>query len=209
VKALAAQGRKTEAIGYAESCRDPWASGHQIDNLCEGLLLSSGLVDEAYRRYGLTANRATTYLAWFRAVAKKYPHKKPVEILQDLVALSPGEEGKWFAAAKEAKLYDEAIALANRTPCSPQTLTRAARDFGEENPRFAIEAGMAALTWLAQGYGYEVTGHDVLSAYSFTIKAAENAGCAGQVQERIRALITNESDDFVTKILGRQLGIPT
>jgi hypothetical protein len=82
------------------------------------------------------------------AVAKKYPHKKPAEILEDLVAHTPGEEGKWFAAAKDAKLFDEAIALANRTPCSPQTLTRAARDFEEKRPEFAIEAGMAALRWL-------------------------------------------------------------
>jgi len=35
------------------------------------------------------------------------------------------EEGKWFAAAKSAKLFDKAIALANRTPCSLQTLTLA------------------------------------------------------------------------------------
>jgi hypothetical protein len=59
-------------------------------------------------------------------VAKEYPHKNPTAILDDLVSETPGEEGKWFAAAKDAELFDEAIALANRTPCSPQTLTRAA-----------------------------------------------------------------------------------
>jgi hypothetical protein len=99
--------------------------------------------------------------AWFRAVAKKYPHKKPAEILDDLVAETPGEEGKWFAAAKDAKLFDEAIALANRTPCSPQTLTRAARDFEAKTPAFAIEAGLAALRWIVEGYGYDITGADV------------------------------------------------
>jgi len=209
VKALAAQGSKAEAIRYAERCRDRCASGQEIDHLCEAMLLSSGLVDEAYRRYGLTANRAGTYLAWFRAVTKKYPHKKPAEILQDLVALTPGEEGKWFAAAKEAKLFDEAITLANRTPCSPQTLTRAARHFGEKNPRFAIEAGLAALRWLVEGYGYEVTGLDVASAYSLTMKAAENAGCADRTRERIRALVSKETfgERFVTKVLGRRLGL--
>jgi len=102
-----------------------------IARACEEVLLSSGFVDEAYERYGLVANQAGTYAAWFRAVAKTYPHKKPQQILDDLVAETPGEEGKWFAAAKDAKLFDEAIALANRTPCSPQTLTRAARDFEE------------------------------------------------------------------------------
>ena len=209
VKALAAAGRRAEAIRLAEDSRSAWASDHDIDHLCEEILLSSGLADEAYERYGLMANRAGTYLAWFRAVAKKYPHKQPAEILEDLVASTPGEEGKWFAAAKSAKLFDEAIALARRTPCSPQTLTRAARDFEERNPLFAIEAGMTALQWLVEGYGYEVTGLDVHGAYAHTMKAAENVGCSDETQRRIRDLVTRESfgERFVTKILGRQLGL--
>ena len=209
VKALAAQGKGAEAIRLAEGSRSPWASDHDIDQLCEEILLSSGLVDEAYRRYGLRANQAGTYLAWFRAVAKKYPHKEPAEILADLVASTPGEEGKWFAAAKSAGLFDAAIGLATRTPCSPQTLTRAARDFAEKRPAFAIEAGMAALHWLVEGYGYEITGLDVHAAYSHTMKAAENAGCAEQTRARVRNLVSVETfgERFVTKILGRQLGL--
>ncbi|HEY6556376.1 MAG TPA: hypothetical protein VI072_03850 [Polyangiaceae bacterium] len=209
VKALAAQGKKAEAIRLAESSRSPWASDLDIDQLCEEMLLSSGLLDEAYERYGRRANRAATYAAWFRGVAKKYPHKSAAEILDDLVAEAPGEEGKWFAAAKDAGLFDAAIALANRTPCSPQTLTRAARDFEVKNPTFALEAGIAALRWLAEGYGYEVTGLDVLNAYTHTMNAAENAGCAAQTRQRIHDLIARESfgERFVTKVLGRQLGL--
>ena len=209
VKALAALGKKAEAIRYAEEGRGLNDSPIAIARTCEEVLLSSGLADEAYQRYGLLANQAGTYAAWFRAVAKKYPHKKAAEILDDLVAETPGEEGKWFAAAKEAKLFDEAIVLANRTPCSPQTLTRAARDFEEKRPEFAIEAGMAALHWLVEGYGYEVTGLDVLNAYSHTMKAAENAGCAEETQKRIHDLVARESfgERFVTKVLGRQLGL--
>jgi len=37
-------------------------------------------------------------LAWFRGVAKTYPRRDADEILADLVASPPGEEGKWFAA---------------------------------------------------------------------------------------------------------------
>ncbi|MAG31389.1 MAG: hypothetical protein CL908_10930 [Deltaproteobacteria bacterium] len=209
VKALAEQGKGAEAIRLAEDSRGPWASDHDIDQLCEEILLSSELEDEAYERYGLAANRAGTYLAWFRAVARKYPHKPPPGILKDLVASTPGEEGKWFAAAKSAGLFDEAIALARRTPCSPQTLTRAARDFAEKNPAFAIEAGMAALHWLVEGYGYEITGLDVHAAYSHTMKAAENAVCEEQTRARIRDLVAAETfgERFVTKILGRQLGL--
>ncbi len=207
MKALAAMGRKAEAIRYAEVGRGLNDSPVAIARACEEVLLSSGLADEAYERYGLVANQAGTYLAWFRAVAKKYPQKPKAEVLADLVAHTPGNEGKWFAAAKSAKLFDEAIELANRTPCSPQTLTRAARDFEEKNPNFAVEAGMAALRWLVEGYGYEITSADVFAAYSHTMKAAEQAGVANETRARIRALVSRETfgDRFVTRILGRHL----
>ena len=39
--------------------------------------LASGLAEGGYRRYGLNANRAGTFLAWPRAVKKKYPVKRP------------------------------------------------------------------------------------------------------------------------------------
>lgn len=209
VRALAAMGETAEAIRYAEENQGLNDSPIAIALACEQLLLSSGRVDEAYRDFGLLANRAGTYLAWFRAVAKKYPHKNPAEILEDLVAHTPGEEGKWFAAAKHAKLFDEAIALANRTPCSPQTLTRAARDFADQNPGFALQAGLTALRWLVEGYGYEITGLDVMNAYSFTLKAAENAGCASETQARIRDLVAHDTSGqgLVSQVLGRQPGL--
>jgi hypothetical protein len=209
VKALAAQGKNADAMQYAESCRNPWASDQDIDGLCEQILLSSGLVEEAYARYALTANRAGTYLAWFRTIAKKYPHKSAGVILADLVRQTPGDEGKWFAAAKDAKLFEEAIALGNTAPCDPRTLTRAARDFAGKNPPFATEAGLAALAWLVRGYGYEITSADVWGAYSNTIKAAENAGRTDEVRSRIRALVDNEqrSNRFVTEIIRRELGL--
>lgn len=210
VRALTALGKKAEAIRYAEAGRDAMERSIGIAEECEEILLSSGFVEEAYRRYGIVANRAGTYLAWFRKVARKYPHKPPPEILADLVAFTPGEEGKWFAAAKDAGLFDEAIELANRSPCSPQTLTRAARDFAETRPSFALEAGLAALRWIVEGYGYEITGPDVYRAYSLTMRAAENAGCPEQTRERIRGLVSGESfaGGFVIRAIGRDLGLP-
>ncbi len=209
VMALAATGRKAEAIRYAESCRGPWASDYEIDTVCEDMLLSSGFVDDAYTRYGLRANRAGTYLATFRAVQRKYTHKHPPEILADLVATTPGEEGKWFAAAKEAGLYDEALALARRTPCDPRTLARAARDHADAQPAFAVEAGMLALHWLVAGYGYEITGADVRTAYANTMRAAERQGNIAETHHRVRKLIAGESTGarFVATILGRELGL--
>lgn len=209
VRALSALDRNAEAIRYAEEGRGLNDSPVAIARACEEILLSCGSVDEAYQRYGLQANRAGTYTAWFRAVAKKYPHMSAAEILDDLVAFTPGEEGKWFAAAKDAKLWDEAIALARRTPCSPQTLTRAARDFAQKKPEFAVEAGVAALRWLVEGYGYDITALDVANAYAHTMEAAEHAGCAAQTQERIRRLVTSETfgERFVTRVLGQRLGL--
>jgi len=202
VKALAAMGRKSEAIRYAESSRGPWTPDGSVDAMCEEILLSSGLVEEAYARYGLHANRGATYLATFRAVMKKYPHRAAADVLNDLVATTPGDEGKWFAAAKDAALYDEAIALARRTPCDPRTLTRAARDYADKQPTFATEAGLLALHWLVQGHGYEITGADVWAAYSSTMKAAEFAGRLAEIQTRVRQLVAAQPPaGLVRKIL--------
>jgi hypothetical protein len=126
------------------------------------------------------------------------------------VASTPGDEGKWFATAKEeVGLFDEAIRLAKQTPCDPKTLTRAARDFADVRPEFAIEAGLAVLHWLVEGYGYEITSADVWAAYTETMKAAERAGRAGEARDRIRTLVTSETygERFVTRTLGRVLGL--
>jgi len=111
VRALVALGRAPEAIQCAEACRGPWTPDGDVDRVCEQVLLSSGRTDESYARYGLRANRGPTYLATFRAVARKYPNVAPRQVLADLVASTPGEEGKWFAAAREAATPEEALAL--------------------------------------------------------------------------------------------------
>jgi hypothetical protein len=207
VKALAAMGKKSEAVRFAESCRDPWTPDGGVDAICEEVLLSSGLVDEAYARYGLRANRRGTYLATFRAVTQKYPHRTARDVLEDLVKTTPGQEGKWFAAAKEAGLYDEALALARLAPCDPKTLTRAARDLAEAQPDFAVSAGLLAFHWLIQGYGFEISSADVWAAYSSTMTAAENKGDLADVRERVRQLVASEgSGGFVARVLGRELG---
>ena len=176
VRALAALGLPDDAIAYAEASRGLNTSPIAIAAACEEVLRSAGRVEEAYRRYALEATRGTSYLATYRALARKYPDKAPEELLADLVTTTPGDEGKWFATAKEVGLFDEAIRLANRTPCDPKTLTRAARDFVDRRPAFAVDAGLTALRWLVGGYGYEITGADVWAAYANTMKAAEKAG---------------------------------
>lgn len=208
VKALAAQGKKAEAIRYAEESRGLNDPGWQIAQACEEILLSSGLADEAYRRYAIEANQGSTNLATFRAITKKYPDRQPEQILRDLVASTPGAEGKWFAAAKDAGLFNVAIELANTSPTDPRTLTRAARDFAERQPEFAVTAGLAALHWISLGHGYDVTGMDVLDAHTALMQAATHAGVdPHQINERVVSLIGNASphSDFLRKVLAHRL----
>ncbi len=121
---------------------------------------------------------------------------------------APGEEGKWFAAAKDAGLFDEALALASRTPCDPRTLTRAARDYAKEQPAFATAAGLLALHWLVQRYGYEIDGADVWAADRSTLAAAEREGRTAEVKDRIREMVgSGAGDQFVRKVLGGELGL--
>lgn len=204
VKALLAMGRKAEAVAYAENTRGLNSPDGQIAKACEAILLSSGLADEAYRRYACEANQGTTYLATFRAIAKKYPHIAQETILSDLVAASPGEPGKWFAAAKDAGLFNQAIKLANASPTDPRTLTLAARDFAQKQPGFVMAAGLAALHWISMGYGYEITGVDVLDASRATLQAAEHAGVDPEsVRQQIRFLASGTSvhADFLSRAL--------
>jgi hypothetical protein len=204
VRALSAMGKKPEAIRYAEESHGLNDSGWQIAQACEAILLSSGLADEAYQRYALAANQSTTNLATFRAIARKYPNKQSEEILQDLIASTPGAEGKWFAAAKDAGLFTMAAELATRSPTDPRTLIRAARDYAEKQPDFAITAGLAALGWISLGYGYDITGADVLDAYA----AVTGAGASAErVNEQIRAMIatTRPSSLLMKTVLARHL----
>jgi hypothetical protein len=60
--------------------------------------------------------------------------------------------------------------------------------------------------WLAQGFGYEITGADVWMAYSSATKAAETLGRAPEIKERIRRF-ADSRDRFVTEILGREVAL--
>lgn len=189
VEALAAQGRVDEAVRFAEESRGLNQSDASISGACERVLLASGRSGEAYRRYAVQATWKPTYLATFRTVVKKYPAIDPGRILDDLIASTPGAEGKWFAAARQAGMLDKAIEIANRSPCDPKTLTRAARDLLAKNPRFALEAGLAAVRWLLQGFGYETTGHDVQAACGITLAAARQTGAEAAARKRIEDLL--------------------
>mgnify|MGYP001164747950 CR=1 FL=1 len=210
VEALSAMGKKSEALKYAEASRGLNQPDSVIDQACETILISSGLHDEAYRRYGLSAAQGNSYLARFRAVAKRYPMKAPADILADLIETTPGEEGKWFATAKDLKLYEFALQLADQSVCEPKTLVRAARDFLESEPVFALGAALAALRWLNEGWGYEVTVTDVIDAYDLALEAATRSQI-DNASDQIRVLLEqtrSAGNAFVRRSLSSRLFIP-
>jgi hypothetical protein len=183
-RALANMGKVSEAIEFAQTCPDRYGY-MRVAQTCEQLLLNAGRIEEAYQNYAIDANRENSYIATYRVIAKKYPSIQPERILTDLIEASPGEEGKWFATAKELGLLELAVELARKGPCDPKTLTRAARDYHETNPAFAVDVGMSALAWLFKGYGYEITSADVWDVYEPTLKAAQALGKEEQVRSKI------------------------
>ena len=192
VRALVALGRKAEALRYAEASGGLNAPVHAIASACEEILLSSGLQAEAYQRYARLANQGSTHLATFRLLVRKYPPMPPADILGDLIASTPGSEGQWFAAAKDAGLFDIATRLATSSPVDPRTLARAARDFAVQRPDFAVAVGLAALHWIAHGHGYDITSKDVLDAYDPLMEAAPASSMGvAQARQRVRALVSD------------------
>ena len=125
-------------------------------------------------------------------------------MLGDLVSTTPGMEGKWFAAAKDAGLLDEAIALARRSPADPKTLARSARDFAESEPEFAVEAGLLAIDGFVRGLAYEVTGMDVLVAHAGVMTAAARLGRLPDIRERVADIprLDGAGAAFVRQVLG-------
>jgi len=186
VEALIALGRRAEAIRYAEDCRGLNEPSWLIAQACEAILLSSGMADEAYERYAYEANQAGTYLATFRAICKKYSGRTTESILADLVNRTPGDEGKWFAAAKDAKLYDVALDLARKSPVDHRTLLRAVEDFAESQPGFALNCGLIALYWICAGRAYEATMGEIRAVFDGTMKASKIAGCQDATMDTVR-----------------------
>lgn len=79
--------------------------------------------------------------------------------------------------------------LAWKSPCDPKTLIRAARDNLRSAPGFAVEAALAALHWICQGKGYELTSLDVQMAYQLANEAGNALGQSERVALRIQTML--------------------
>jgi hypothetical protein len=203
-KAMAARGDVDGAVNLMEGLRSSHAPDMALSAVAEQLLLDAGRVNEAYARYAIQATSANTHIATYRAIAKRYPSIEPSRILGDLIASTPGEEGKWFATAKTLKQYDLALALARRSSVDPRTLVRAARDHVRSQPGFALEVSLLALHWMASGVGYELTAPDVRDARDHAVAAAEVLGLGATAGARIAQQVSGSgaSTLWVRQCLG-------
>ena len=189
-----ARGEIDGAIEFMTNAVNAWTPMAGLARFAEGVLLQAGRRVEAYEKYAIEASRATTYLATFRLLAGKYPEIDTDRLLTDLIATTPGEEGKWFATAKTLKRFDLAMQLAWKSPCDPKTLIRAARDNVGKNPLlFSAEIALAALHWICKGRGYELTSLDVQMAYRLASEAGNAVGQSERVALRIQTMLRQET----------------
>jgi len=184
-----ARGEVDEAIEFMTKAVNAWTPMAGLARFAERVLMQAGRRTEAYEKYALEANRCTTYLATFRLISKKYPGIDVDRLLTDLIATTPGEEGKWFATAKTLKRFDLAMQLAWKSPCDPKTLIRAARDNAGKAPVFSSEIALAALHWICQGRGYELTALDVQMAYRLATEAGQALGQSERVALHIQTML--------------------
>ncbi|MEZ4383754.1 MAG: hypothetical protein R3A79_20650 [Nannocystaceae bacterium] len=186
VLALAALGDADAAIAYARGSN---VLGHPYEEaiaaVCEDVLLAAGRRDEAYAEFAQRANRRQNYLTTFRCLVAKYPEREPATILSDLIAASPGEEGRWFATARSLRYFNLAAEIAQRAPCDPRTLNRAAGERLVRDPSFALDVALASLRWIAEGHGHVIDGVDVLDAYDIAVEAARRLGRLAAARERM------------------------
>ena len=202
-RALLAEGRVEEALAYAEASRGLNQPDAAIDAACEKILLDSGRVDEAYEQYAFTANSTSTGLATFRAIVRKYPVRDPKRILLELATWS-GEPGRWFAAAKDSGYLDLALELANSGRTDPRTLSRASRDLLPIDARFCLQIGRLAIQRMLEGYGYELTGIELIDAHSHFMAAANALGVAAEARADLETLAQQHPEDAFSEVLLRR-----
>jgi hypothetical protein len=190
VKTLLILNRNDEARRIVDACKQNSKNGTpSIDHVLIEFNLAPAPTQLTYGRDAFEALRKGTYIGWHKAVTEKFPEKDPVKILEDLIATTPGEEGKWFATAKDLGMLELAIRLANKSLCDPRTLSRASHDYLDKNPRFAMEAGRAALHWYLQGYGFDVTASDVRSALDATLRASRQLGETARIKAELCTVV--------------------
>lgn len=208
VRALAARGELAAAIAYAEAS-NPLGHRHAQDiaRVCEAVLALGGQREAAYRRFAFVAHTRQNCRQSFEALRRAYPERAASELLGDLIAASPGQEGRWFATACSLRFFALAAEIAGRSPCDPRTLVRAGLQRLEVDPGFAGEVALAAIRWLCGGHGVEISGDDVYAAHDLARDAALRMGTQGALRGAVAAICDqpHPAAQWVHGLLAREL----
>lgn len=169
-----------------------YTSPYAVARLGEELLIQNGRIEEAYRRYAFKTSYHATGLAMLSAMCKKYPKISPQRVLNDLIDADPGNERRYFAAARKIGMIELAIEIAEKYDVEPKTLTTASKDYAERDPDLALRFGLLALQRYADGFGYEPHYDDVQRCHDSVCAAAARAGKRDMVAEKLRILADND-----------------
>jgi len=193
VMVVAARGDLEGALDMLDKyLYNPYTSTYAVARLGEELLMKNGRIEEAYRRYAFKTSFHATGMATFSAIRKKYPKISPQRILNDLIDADPGNERRYFAAARKIGMIELAIEIAEKNDVEPKTLTTACKEYSKKNPELSLRFGLLALQKYADGYGYEPELTDVLKCHDMVCLAAVHAGKVDEVAEKVRLLAEND-----------------
>lgn len=192
IKIVAAKGNIDRALQMIDDNLYDSNSTYQAAYLGEEILLKAGRIEEAYKRYGLMLPFRSTGLATLSAIRKKYPRISPQRILNDLLEADPGNERRYFAAARKVGMIELAAEIAEKYDVEPKTLTTACKDYFEKDAELSLKFGLMALQRYADGYGYEPEYSDVRKCYDFVLKAANSAGKTDQVNEKVQVMVDRD-----------------
>lgn len=154
VAALRARGETERALSRAEAATGRFGSVEALQ-ICEELLLELGRRDEAWQRFALEAHESPSRVKWLKSLLKTYPEYDAGSILAQLVATSRGQEGRWFAAARNNGLLNEALLLAENSAAEPATLITALKQHADSDPPFAFGCGLLAVRGLLRGDAFD------------------------------------------------------
>jgi hypothetical protein len=158
----------------------------------EEILLNAGRTEEAYERYAFLRPFRMTGLATLSALRKRYPDISPERILNDLIDADPGNERRYFAAARKIGMVSLALEIAEKHNVEPKTLTTACKDYLEKDVELSLRFGCMALQRYADGYGYEPELPDIRRCYEFVCMAAERAGKRDEINRKLQQMAMND-----------------
>lgn len=180
------EAHQNDEISYIERLADSWgdlcASRDRASAWAHRLI---GTVEGVWSPTGKPGSYFHGTIACLSAMFHAGRHEELIALL-DKAPISPRHYREWGVKAlvamgrtAEAIRYAQASRGLNDHPIA---IARTCEEI-------LLSSGLAALRWIAAGYGYEITSVDVLAACSSTLAAARNGGWIDEIEGRIRALI--------------------